>query len=163
MGQDSPRTRLTKSEKHRLRREARDAQYREWQAAQPTVPKKPRRTSGQRRCGDVTITRPDGTVTVVPALTVSQVRRIAPERLLITPVMRTRVLRRDNHACRYCRTTVGPFEMDHVMPVALGGATIMRNLVTACSECNRRKGARIWRPLPIPPLVSGWREPSTLP
>lgn len=32
---------------------------------------------------------------------------------------------------------------DHVMPFKLGGKTDLGNLVTACSDCNLRKGSRL--------------------
>lgn len=114
--------------------------------------RKPRRLMDKpsgARCSEVRITQLDGTVEIRPALTAAELRRIAPERLAITPSMRARVLKRDCGTCRYCLSTVGPFEIDHVIPVAHGGATKMWNLVTACAECNRRKGAQVWRPKPL--------------
>lgn len=56
-------------------------------------------------CGEVTITKADGTVEIRPALTAAQLRRAAPDRLVITPAMRARVLGRDQATCRYCLTT----------------------------------------------------------
>ncbi|WP_429387806.1 HNH endonuclease [Paenarthrobacter sp. TE4293] len=35
---------------------------------------------------------------------------------------------------------------DHFYPWSKGGATSLRNFVAACSQCNRRKGARIPSP-----------------
>jgi 5-methylcytosine-specific restriction endonuclease McrA len=64
--------------------------------------------------------------------------------------LRQRVLRRDHGACRYCGKTDGPFHLDHVLPVAHGGRTNLRNLVTACSTCNLRKGTQHWVPTPLP-------------
>lgn len=54
---------------------------------------------------------------------------------------RFEVLRRDNHTCRYCGGHAPDvvLTMDHVMPVALGGADDPTNLVTACSACNSGK------------------------
>ncbi|MGH7743192.1 MAG: HNH endonuclease [Candidatus Dormibacteria bacterium] len=100
-------------------------------------------------CSEVTITRADGTVTVQPALTKTELRRLIPERFTIPPSLRSRILKRDRQTCRYCRTIAGPFEIDHVVPVALGGATAQSNLVTACAECNRKKSAQIWKPIPL--------------
>jgi 5-methylcytosine-specific restriction endonuclease McrA len=62
--------------------------------------------------------------------------------------IRDAVLRRDNHACRYCGQTSGRIECDHVVPIARGGRTVPDNLVAACRSCNRRKGIRTlseWR------------------
>lgn len=49
--------------------------------------------------------------------------------------LRFEILRRDNHACRYCGATAaeGPLTIDHVLAVALGGTDEASNLVTACS------------------------------
>lgn len=55
---------------------------------------------------------------------------------------RENVYLRDQHRCQYCGKTCGPRELtlDHVIPRARGGKTTWRNVVTACGECNRRKG-----------------------
>lgn len=52
------------------------------------------------------------------------------------------VLERDGHACRYCGASGEGilFEPDHVVPIRLGGATAIANLVTSCRPCNRDKG-----------------------
>ncbi len=61
----------------------------------------------------------------------------------MTVSKRTRyeVLRRDNHACRYCGAMApeAKLTIDHVMPVALGGTDKPDNLVTACADCNSGK------------------------
>lgn len=98
------------------------------------------------QAGPVTITAPDGTVTEQPALTPKQLRETVRQRPNITPATRARISRRDNGACRYCHDTVGPHQIDHVVPIALGGTNHPRNLVLACENCNRRKGANVWKP-----------------
>lgn len=64
--------------------------------------------------------------------------------------VRAAVLNRDNHRCRYCGSTEGPFHMDHVYPESKGGETSARNLVTACRRCNVSKHDKVglW-PKPI--------------
>jgi 5-methylcytosine-specific restriction endonuclease McrA len=61
--------------------------------------------------------------------------------------LRFSVLLRDGFRCRYCgRTAREPgvvLHLDHVVPVAAGGATDEDNLVTACSECNLGKSTRL--------------------
>jgi hypothetical protein len=54
---------------------------------------------------------------------------------------RYEVLRRDNHACRYCGCMAPDVKLtvDHVMPVALGGSDNPDNLVAACRDCNAGK------------------------
>ena len=63
------------------------------------------------------------------------VRRRIPDRL------RRAVFARDGETCRYCATKDGPFHLDHVVPVYLGGAHTLNNLVVACGPCNMAKGA----------------------
>lgn len=55
--------------------------------------------------------------------------------------LRYEILRRDNHACRYCGATAPDVKLtvDHVVPVALGGSDEASNLVTACAGCNSGK------------------------
>jgi len=63
--------------------------------------------------------------------------------------VRWTVLERDEHRCKYCNVseeTLPPgvsLEVDHFIPVALGGKTELANLRTACTSCNRGKGATI--------------------
>jgi len=47
---------------------------------------------------------------------------------------------RDGGCCRNCQAT-GDLQFDHVIPVALGGASGPGNLQILCGPCNRRKGA----------------------
>lgn len=110
-------------------------------------PRKPRRSTSRSVSGPVTITDANGSVSTQPPMSAAELRRIAPERLPIYPVLRIRILKRDMQTCRYCMTIVGPFEIDHVIPVAQGGETALFNLVTACQDCNRRKGNQVWRPV----------------
>lgn len=57
--------------------------------------------------------------------------------------LRYEVLRRDNHACRYCGGTAPGVRLtvDHVVPVVLGGTDMPDNLVSACVDCNSGKSA----------------------
>lgn len=57
---------------------------------------------------------------------------------------RFEVFKRDKFTCQYCGKSA-PYvvlEVDHIVPVAEGGDDDMLNLVTACFDCNRGKGAR---------------------
>lgn len=63
--------------------------------------------------------------------------------MTVSKRLRYEVLRRDNHACRYCGG-VAPdvvLTVDHVVPVALGGSDDPSNLVAACKDCNSGKSA----------------------
>lgn len=52
------------------------------------------------------------------------------------------IFRRDDHACQYCGSRSGRLTIDHVLPRHRGGEHSWFNLVTACAECNLRKGGR---------------------
>lgn len=55
---------------------------------------------------------------------------------------RKNIFRRDNYKCQYCGTTAKPLTLDHLIPRARGGGESWENLVTACVDCNNRKGDR---------------------
>jgi hypothetical protein len=64
-----------------------------------------------------------------------------PERHPISAMVREAILERDGHRCAYCGTDKGPFQIDHVIPVARAGSCSPGNLAVACVPCNRAKGA----------------------
>lgn len=57
---------------------------------------------------------------------------------------RTGIFRRDQFVCQYCSTalTASKLTLDHVLPRAQGGGSSWKNCVTACFECNNKKGDR---------------------
>ena len=71
----------------------------------------------------------------------------APEKIKqgrspLPPKLRTAVFKRDKFVCQYCGAC-GPdveLEVDHIIPVSRGGTDDMKNLKTACFNCNRGKG-----------------------
>lgn len=64
------------------------------------------------------------------------------ERTPLPAAVRHAILARDGERCRYCGTFDGPFQIDHVWPIALGGGDEPENLVVACRTCNASKGAK---------------------
>lgn len=58
---------------------------------------------------------------------------------------RFRVLSRCNFGCHYCGRRAGDvvLEIDHVIPKSRGGTDDESNLVAACEDCNRGKGADV--------------------
>jgi hypothetical protein len=69
-------------------------------------------------------------------------REGAPRRSPIPRELRLAVWDRDGGRCVECG---GDFELqfDHVIPLALGGATSAENLQLLCAPCNREKGAAL--------------------
>ncbi|MER6534357.1 HNH endonuclease [Streptomyces sp900105755] len=61
--------------------------------------------------------------------------------MAVSKRLRYEILRRDNHACRYCGATApgAKLNVDHVIPQALGGNDKPDNLVTSCADCNAGK------------------------
>ena len=57
---------------------------------------------------------------------------------------RVNIYARDKYTCQYCHQVrpIGELTYDHVVPRRLGGRTEWGNIVTACQDCNIRKGAR---------------------
>jgi hypothetical protein len=64
------------------------------------------------------------------------------DREYISKAVRDYVYERDADRCRYCGTEDGPFHLDHIHPVALGGDNDPENLAVACAACNLSKGAK---------------------
>ena len=62
---------------------------------------------------------------------------------LIKPkISRFGVFLRDGFTCQYCGKKVSPKKLtiDHVLPKSKGGKTTWTNVVTACIDCNLKKG-----------------------
>ena len=59
----------------------------------------------------------------------------------IRPV-RKEIFRRDNYTCQYCGKHPLHLTIDHIIPKHKGGIQSWENSVTACPNCNHRKGGR---------------------
>jgi 5-methylcytosine-specific restriction endonuclease McrA len=61
--------------------------------------------------------------------------------------MQVQVRDRAQALCECCHTAEQwqyvPFTVDHIVPLAQGGTTILENLALACFHCNRRKSIQI--------------------
>jgi hypothetical protein len=64
----------------------------------------------------------------------------APRREALPEEVRREVFRRDGGRCVRCGSDE-LLQFDHVIPVALGGASTTENLQLLCAPCNREKGA----------------------
>lgn len=72
------------------------------------------------------------------------VDRVA-EREKMTPSLRYSVIRRDGYRCRACGASVADgahLHVDHIVAVANGGKTDLRNLQALCTACNIGKGTQ---------------------
>ena len=58
--------------------------------------------------------------------------------------LRFEVFKRDSFTCQYCGSQSPDviLHVDHIKPVAKGGANDLLNLITSCVDCNLGKGAR---------------------
>lgn len=65
--------------------------------------------------------------------------------MAVSKSIRFEVFARDAFACQYCgrRPPEIVLELDHIHPRAKGGSDDLLNLLTACDECNRGKGAKV--------------------
>lgn len=53
--------------------------------------------------------------------------------------LRSAVFERDGFTCQYCGAVGRRLECDHIIPASKGGYADMRNLTTACRDCNQSK------------------------
>lgn len=67
------------------------------------------------------------------------------ERKPISKKTRFEVFKRDRFTCQYCGRKAPDvlLHVDHIHPVKEGGTNDITNLITACSDCNLGKGARL--------------------
>ena len=75
-------------------------------------------------------------------------KNVAGQRALMTRKLRDAVKERDNHTCQLCGISVAAephllIEVDHKVPVAKGGLSVMANLQALCWRCNRTKSSKI--------------------
>jgi 5-methylcytosine-specific restriction endonuclease McrA len=61
-----------------------------------------------------------------------------PTRVPVPSDIRRAVFERDGGCCVECGSKFD-LQYDHVLPVALGGATTVENLQFLCADCNRKK------------------------
>lgn len=77
---------------------------------------------------------------------VLRLRRFVPvvRKRNIIRFSRTNIFIRDQHTCQYCGRRRGANELtlDHVVPVVQGGTKSWENIVSACIQCNQKKGGR---------------------
>jgi len=68
------------------------------------------------------------------------------QRISIPPEVRKFVFERNNYQCQSCNKTdltAKTLQVDHIIPLAQGGANDFSNLQTLCEKCNREKSSKI--------------------
>jgi hypothetical protein len=77
--------------------------------------------------------------------------------MAVSKRLRYEILRRDNHACRYCGATAPDVKLnvDHVIPQALGGSNAPTNLVASCVDCNAGKTSSMPNAMPVADVGQG--------
>lgn len=89
-------------------------------------------------------------------------RYIAPRRATPLKFSRENIYLRDNYTCQYCgkRPPIKELTLDHVVPASKFGRKDWTNMVTACRQCNHRKGNRTplgaGMPLLTEPKIPTW-------
>lgn len=56
-----------------------------------------------------------------------------------TPAAKAAIVEAQGGRCTLCQCEGGPWEYDHVIPLALGGQDIVENLEAVCQPCHRIK------------------------
>ena len=66
-------------------------------------------------------------------------------RHLYLPPTKENIFLRDRYTCQYCGRVCKYDEatIDHIIPKSRGGQHTWKNLVTACPQCNNKKGNRL--------------------
>jgi 5-methylcytosine-specific restriction endonuclease McrA len=72
------------------------------------------------------------------------------------------VFQRDSYICQYCGKSFPPSKLtvDHLIPRSRGGATCWENVVTACKNCNIKKGDRLPQEVNMHPIKKPVRPDS---
>ena len=78
------------------------------------------------------------------------------------PLTRKNVLERDNNSCQYCGSTNRKLSIDHVLPKSRGGIDNWENVVTACLECNVKKGNKTPKEANMPLITKPYKPHGTV-
>ncbi len=79
---------------------------------------------------------------VIKAPSVIRLAHIVKRPMPQVKLSRREVFRRDHYTCQYCGISTNDLTLDHVLPRHRGGDHSWENLVSACRQCNHRKGGR---------------------
>lgn len=62
----------------------------------------------------------------------------------MTPEQWRNVCATQRHRCWWCGARTGKLEIDHLVPISLGGDHSLENIVASCKTCNSRKCNAVW-------------------
>lgn len=88
-----------------------------------------------------TVNSPSGSFHIPAVLRVPHLLQVMKRKRISNTLSRKNIFYRDDYTCQYCSSTSN-LTVDHVKPIARGGQWTWENLVTACSECNSKKGQK---------------------
>ncbi|KAG0468728.1 hypothetical protein HPP92_018056 [Vanilla planifolia] len=90
---------------------------------------------------DQTVSSPVGSFNIPAVLRVTNLLQVGKRRRIKHNFSRKSIYYRDSYTCQYCSSRQD-LTIDHVVPTARGGEWKWENLVTACANCNSRKGQK---------------------
>jgi 5-methylcytosine-specific restriction endonuclease McrA len=63
----------------------------------------------------------------------------------LSTARRAEIYQRDQKKCYICDTplTIKQIELDHIIPIVLGGSSDPSNIACSCRPCNRSKGSKV--------------------
>jgi 5-methylcytosine-specific restriction endonuclease McrA len=98
-------------------------------------------------CGKAEVLELNHQIVHTPSMSIHCPSVIRLSHIIRRPQPRARLSRReifirDNYTCQYCGVRTRDLTLDHVIPRSKGGPHTWENLVSACKNCNHRKGGK---------------------
>lgn len=103
-------------------------------------------------------------ITVHSIIAIKHSKRGQHPKRHVPPLSNHELFRRDGYLCLYCGGHFPEHQLtrDHVVPLSRGGIDRWSNVVSACRQCNTRKGGRTPEQAAMPllavPYVPNWAE-----
>lgn len=113
-----------------------------------TSKKQPRLYTNCMRCNsDLSHKRADAMYCSKTCKSMDHTFKHRSETRSVTTARRYKIYLRDNRECYICKTMLDfkDVEIDHIIPVHLGGLSDSSNLAVSCLSCNRKKGISVGR------------------
>lgn len=105
-------------------------------------------------------------ITVKPIIAIAGSEKMSPylrNELPLGEEDNESLFKRDRHTCAYCATKFESYFLtrDHILARSRGGRDTWMNTVTACRDCNQKKGSKLvenFRPLVYLPYIPNRAE-----